>query len=280
MCLECDTDTDAATGVDMSSVDSVARCVACQGPLPQDCTAAVCQTTEICLGGVFATEGCTGVPTVFGHDTFNAETTKCSANCSGPYGFRVQDQPYCLGKYFLQGTLGRCSAAALHIVDSPARNFSVGSWRDQAGCEHAPTPACDPQSDPENTGGSAAPALCSDFDFFSGALPTSMKVVAGGSSDAWQIFETGEQTREDEGTVLGLQFKVRFSEIHRVRIEVRACSVGHRPRVELAHVCEASISWKLVPAGKVGGCSSGRSLGRVLPVPTSVPFDSFSSSHN
>lgn len=96
-CLECDVTKDAVTGVDMSTVASVAHCIACQGKTPQDCTGAVCETAGICLGGVISTEGCTGVLTVFGHNTFNTATRKCSANCTGAYGFRVPDQPYCLG---------------------------------------------------------------------------------------------------------------------------------------------------------------------------------------
>ena len=116
-CLECDITKDPTTGVDMSSVHSVARCTACTGQLPGDCTAAVCETAEVCLGGEITTEGCTGVPTVFGRESFNPVSTKCSANCSGAYGFRAQDQPYCLG----QVTVRPC-----HLTPTP-RHAPAGS---------------------------------------------------------------------------------------------------------------------------------------------------------
>ena len=70
---------------------------------------------------------------------------------------------------------------------------------------------------------SAASAhLCQQWDFLSGGLATSIRVPAdnGTAGDGeWLIFQSGAETRAQEGTILSLNFRTTYSELSRIQIE-------------------------------------------------------------
>ena len=116
------------------------------------------------------------------------------------------DQPYCLNKYFLAGTLGDCDSAAIELVNAPERGIGVaGGWKAHQFCESIPVLSCDPTTDPVGKNYVSAevipvaPSLCSGWDFFAGEAPDVIRLLPGGSEAEWRIFETGNQTRADEG---------------------------------------------------------------------------------
>lgn len=196
----------------MDSIISVKSCVACTGPTAAQCTEAVCGDTPTDSVSKLGSLTRFRVNDTFGY--FNANTTKCSAVCDPPYGYKVQDQPYCLLKHVVWGTLGHCGPGATgiravnasgracstttsNVADSTACSGNVKAWAAEgSGCVQVDVTECHPEA--------TAPALCGQWDFFSGAKATTFRVpkmspTSTKRAHEWIIWETGERLlREPE----------------------------------------------------------------------------------
>ena len=98
-------------------------------------------------------------------------------------------------KYLLWGTLVHCADASnLTLVGGPTQGSS-NPWAADGSCRSVPVTNCTNEPTPD---------LCPMWDFLSGEKSTGLKVPGSSTAnDDWQIFETGQQTRDDEGPLFG-----------------------------------------------------------------------------
>lgn len=95
------------------------------------------------------------------------------------------------------------NASAIQLIDAPARGNGT-DWSEDAHCRSLSITSNLTLTTTEANPclASQPPALCTQWDFFSGDDPRNVRVPKAGvaiENQEWQIFETGGQTFEKQG---------------------------------------------------------------------------------